>query len=88
MIAAFEHQPTVLKGLSAADLKTITGALPLDLDLELAGAYLTDEDYWRRRAELRWGNSRVDAHGKSWKQLFFELNLQVGKNNNPCRARG
>jgi hypothetical protein len=36
---------------------------------------IADEDYWRRRASARWRNLDAAAHGRSWKQLFFERNL-------------
>lgn len=37
---------------------------------------IADEDYWQRRACARWKNCDTSAHGRSWKQLFFERNLQ------------
>jgi len=57
-------------------IKKITNILPLDLPLELVGTLITDEDYWKRRAMARWRNCEVSCHGNSWKQLFFERNLQ------------
>lgn len=50
--------------------------LPLDLPLELAAALTGDEDYWKKRARVRWRNCVVTAHGGSWKQLYMEQNLQ------------
>eukprot|EP01018_Ginkgo_biloba_P005654 Gb_15710 [translate_table: standard] len=35
---------------------------------------LDDEEYWKRRAILRWQNCDVSAHGRSWKELYFERN--------------
>lgn len=40
------------------------------------GTLITSERYWARRASARWRNCLVDAHGKSWKQLYFERNLE------------
>lgn len=37
---------------------------------------IMDEEYWRRRACARWRNCDPCAHGRSWKQLYFERNLQ------------
>ena len=53
--------------------------LPLDLPLELAGAAITqecNEKYWKLRSEARWTNCDASKHGGSYKQLFFERNLQ------------
>ncbi|CAG9465687.1 unnamed protein product [Pedinophyceae sp. YPF-701] len=71
----FEKRPTFV-GLQAEDIKSITERLPLDLPLELAGDVIDDERYWWRRSTRRWRNSEVGAHGNSWKQLYFERNLQ------------
>ena len=63
--------------LDAKCVKKIVDVLPSDLPLELAGELVADEDYWQRRAEGRWEPplETVD-HGRSWKQLYFERNLQ------------
>jgi hypothetical protein len=37
---------------------------------------ISDEDYWRRRSCARWRNCDTVGHGRSWKQLYFERNLQ------------
>eukprot|EP00798_Chlamydomonas_sp_ICE-L_P006722 gene6722-3393_t len=57
-------------------VKKVTDILPLDLPLELAGTIIHDEDYWRRRSCARWRSCESTAHGYSWKQLYFERNLQ------------
>lgn len=36
---------------------------------------IEEEDYWKRRASERWRNCDIACHGDSWKQLFFERNL-------------
>ena len=36
---------------------------------------IEEEDYWKRRASERWRNCDISCHGESWKQLFFERNL-------------
>jgi len=64
------------RGLKQEDIQAITTNLPLDLPLELAGVVIHDEEYWRRRAIKRWKNCQVQAHGESWKQLFYERNLR------------
>jgi len=75
VLVHFEASPR-LAGLSAADVDAICSRLPLDLDLELAGQRVHSELYWRRRALARWRHPAVEAHGGSWKRLWFELNLQ------------
>lgn len=54
----------------------IVQQLPLDLPLELAGQAIRDEAYWKRRSQARWTNCDALKHGGSYKQLFFERNLQ------------
>lgn len=73
--ANFEGCPT-FGPLSDKNVKKIIDVLPLDLPLELVGTLISDEDYWKRRSQARWKNCEVAAHGYSWKQLFFERNLQ------------
>lgn len=36
---------------------------------------IEEEEYWKRRASERWRNCDIACHGDSWKQLFFERNL-------------
>ena len=62
--------------LDAKCVKKIVDVLPVDLPLELAGELVADEDYWQRRSTVRWENPETVHHGRSWKQLYFELNLQ------------
>ena len=62
--------------LDAKCVKKIVDVLPADLPLELAGELVADEDYWQRRARGRWENPETVDHGRSWKQLYFERNLQ------------
>ncbi|KXZ55119.1 hypothetical protein GPECTOR_3g271 [Gonium pectorale] len=73
--ANFESCPT-FGPLPDKYVKRIIDILPLDLPLELVGTLISDDDYWRRRSQARWKNCEVAAHGFSWKQLFFERNLQ------------
>jgi len=37
---------------------------------------IADGEYWERRSCARWRNCDPAAHGQSWKQLYFERNLQ------------
>ncbi|MEW5310530.1 MAG: hypothetical protein WDW38_002319 [Sanguina aurantia] len=73
--ANFEESPS-FGLLPDALMRKVIHILPLDLPLELAGALIHDEKYWKRRGCARWKNCEVFAHGNSWKQLYFERNLQ------------
>eukprot|EP00753_Platysulcus_tardus_P000032 PLAT10026.1.p1 GENE.PLAT10026.1~~PLAT10026.1.p1 ORF type:complete len:511 (+),score=268.67 PLAT10026.1:38-1534(+) len=59
-------------------LPDIYRRLPLDLDVRLGSAFVPDEGYWKRRCidGQGWRNCRIEAHGYSWKQLFFERYLE------------
>jgi hypothetical protein len=76
-VAANFHLYPSLEGEDAAFSKAITTALPLDLDITVAGPYVHDENYWKRVCLERqgWDNCEIADHGMSWKQLFFERYL-------------
>eukprot|EP00899_Mesostigma_viride_P007170 jgi/Mesvir1/16454/Mv12094-RA.1 len=71
----FESYPQLL-GLPSTNVKDIISRLRLDLPLELVGQLIKDESYWKRRATARWKNCDISGHGNSWKQLYFETNLE------------
>jgi len=52
--------------------------LPTDLDLTVAAAYVHSESYWKRCCieGKGWNDCEILKHGFSWKQTFFERNLQ------------
>ena len=55
--------------------------LDLRLDVHLAGRWIADEAYWCRRARARWPSLArpgfaPTAHGRSWKQMFFEKHVE------------
>ena len=54
----------------------VINLLPLDLPLELAGQAIQHEEYWKQRSAARWTNCDPVKHGMSYKQLYFERNLQ------------
>jgi len=62
--------------LPALYVKRVVDLLSLELPLELAGTLIDDESYWKRRACLRWKSADFIPHGRSWKQLYFERNLE------------
>mmetsp|Transcript_18993 Transcript_18993/g.22727 ORF Transcript_18993/g.22727 Transcript_18993/m.22727 type:complete len:422 (+) Transcript_18993:101-1366(+) len=67
--ASFGHLPALY-------VKRVIDLLSLDLPLELVGTLIEDETYWKRRSCARWKNCQVAAHGGSWKQLYFERNME------------
>ena len=71
----FEANPT-FGALPPLYVKKIIDLLPLDLPLELVGTLIEDESYWERRSNARWRNCDCTPHGCSWKQLYFERNLE------------
>jgi len=58
-------------------VKRVVDLLDLQLDLELVGTLIDDESYWKRRSCIRWKNCDIKNHGRSWKQLYFEKNLEA-----------
>ena len=71
----FEQNPS-FEGLDQETIEKIVALLPLDLHIEMAGKVIFSEAYWRRRSKARWLNADVAAHGRSWKQLYFEKNIE------------
>lgn len=71
----FEQRPDFGK-IPLVYREKATEQLSLDLPLEMVGALIDDENYWRRRATARWHNCEPSLHGMSWKQLYFERNLE------------
>lgn len=50
--------------------------LPSDLPLNITGALINRESYWKRCSLERWPINETTNHGSSWKQLYFEKNLK------------
>jgi hypothetical protein len=73
---AGEFQRSTLNKVPKTYHKQIIELLPPDLPLELAGQAIQDETYWKRRSQARWSNCDTLKHGGSYKQLYFERNLQ------------
>lgn len=74
----FHSDPScVLRGvLPKSDVDRIVALLRVDIPLELAGEAIPHESYWRRRAFARWPSTDPVDRGRSWKQLYFERNLE------------
>ena len=78
-----KDQRCLLKGRLPDSLRRrIVNLLDPRLSLEIAGTWIEDEAYWWRRASCRWptfltkpGSTAV-AHGRSWKQMYFEKDFE------------
>lgn len=71
----FESRP-VLSNLDDTCVQRVVDNLALDLPLDIAAVLIAGESYWQRRAAARWKNCDSLPHGRSWKQLYMERNLQ------------
>jgi hypothetical protein len=67
---------TTLENVPRTYHSRIVDLLPLNLPLELAGQAIKEESYWKQRSQARWTNCDCLKHGSSFKQLYFERNLQ------------
>ncbi|KAL2651094.1 hypothetical protein R1flu_019222 [Riccia fluitans] len=63
-------------GIPTDERLRVVEEIPLDLPLKLGADMIPEEAYWKRRVQVRWRNCDIVAHGRSWKQTFFERNLQ------------
>ena len=75
LVMNFEHASNPdLEALEPKIALAITSVLPLDLDPCKTALYVHDEDYWKRVCLVHrgWRNCRLEEHGHSWKQLYFE----------------
>ena len=50
--------------------------LDVGLPLSITADLIDDEGYWQRACASRFLNCDITQHNDSWKQLFFERNLQ------------
>eukprot|EP00892_Ulva_mutabilis_P003875 jgi/Ulvmu1/185/UM001_0189.1 len=73
---ADQFQRSTLTNVSDKFHSAVVDKLSLDLPLELAGTAIADEAYWKHRSQGRWSNCDAKKHGGSFKQLYFERNLQ------------
>lgn len=73
---AEQFERSTLLHVSEKFHETVVEKLPLDLPLELAGTAISNETYWKHRSQARWTNCDASKHGGSFKQLYFERNLQ------------
>ncbi|KAG9283139.1 T-complex-associated testis-expressed protein 1 [Astyanax mexicanus] len=71
----FEEKP-ILNELLPSQKAFVLEKLPTFLPLSLTANLISDEGYWRRCCEDRWGKRDVSEYDHSWKRMFFEHHLE------------
>ncbi|XP_056621176.1 dynein regulatory complex subunit 5 isoform X2 [Triplophysa dalaica] len=75
IVKNFEEKP-ILDELTGGHKSYVFERLSPSLPLTVSANLISDESYWRRRVEARWGPADVTAYGDSWKRMFFERHLE------------
>ncbi|XP_072543503.1 dynein regulatory complex subunit 5 [Salminus brasiliensis] len=75
IVQHFEEKP-VLNNLLPSQKAFVLEKLPSSLPLSLTANLISDEGYWRRCCEDRWGMRDVSEYDHSWKRMFFERHLE------------
>mmetsp|Transcript_39495 Transcript_39495/g.123564 ORF Transcript_39495/g.123564 Transcript_39495/m.123564 type:complete len:439 (-) Transcript_39495:962-2278(-) len=73
----FETTP-VYDAVPSQFMRQLSASLPLTITPIIAAQYVFDENYWKRRCldKYAWHNCRIEEHGLTWKQLFYEKYVQ------------
>lgn len=74
IIANWARHPH-LDVLSEPEQRKVLKRLSLDLDLRKS-LLINDNDYWRRRAELKWKISNVAEYDDSYRRMYLERLLE------------
>jgi len=74
----FESFPRSLESFPSKDKRIVAKNLDVNVHVEIAAAYISDEIFWKRRAmnEEGWTHFEIAAHGMSWKQFYLEQKLE------------
>ncbi|XP_030628529.1 dynein regulatory complex subunit 5 [Chanos chanos] len=75
IVKNFEEKPILdelLPSHKAQVLEKLSTSLPLSITANL----VSQESYWKRCCEERWGLCDVLPYGDSWKRMFFERHLE------------
>ncbi|XP_073789914.1 dynein regulatory complex subunit 5 isoform X2 [Danio rerio] len=75
IIKHFEEKP-ILHELQPSFKTYVLQRLPASLPLTITANLISDESYWKRCCEARWGLADISTYDNSWKQMFFERHLQ------------
>nr|XP_055043110.1 dynein regulatory complex subunit 5 isoform X1 [Misgurnus anguillicaudatus] len=75
IVKNFTEKP-ILDELQPSHKSYVLERLSPSLPLTVTANLISDESYWRRCTEARWGPSDVTAYGNSWKRMFFERHLE------------
>uniref|UniRef100_A0A3B4DTJ6 T-complex-associated-testis-expressed 1 n=1 Tax=Pygocentrus nattereri TaxID=42514 RepID=A0A3B4DTJ6_PYGNA len=75
IVKHFEERP-ILDELVPDQKAFVLEKLPPSLPLSVTANLISDEGYWKRCCEGRWGVSDVSEYSHSWKRMFFERHLE------------
>jgi hypothetical protein len=75
IVSNFEGNP-LLDELKPRHKSKVLKMLATNISLKVTAPLIEDEGYWQRCCKARWQVCDVSKHGSSWKQMFFERNLQ------------
>jgi len=72
----FENNSKILNDLLIKHKTKVLERIATDLPLKVTANLVEDEGYWKRCCQATWQICDVSAHNGSWKQMYFERNLQ------------
>lgn len=67
---------SILNNLLVKHKTRVLEKISTDIPLSITANLVEDEGYWKRCCTARWDICDVAAFGASWKQMYFERNLQ------------
>ncbi|XP_019909256.2 dynein regulatory complex subunit 5 [Esox lucius] len=75
IVRNFEERP-ILDKLLPSHKDYVLERLSTSLPLRVTSNLISDEGYWKRCCQKRWGLRDVSAYGHSWKRMFHERHLE------------
>ena len=75
IVSNWSDFPYIAELPSQKERSTVMSRLDLNLDLNLA-LLVGCDDYWKRRALIRWPIVNISDYGNSYKRLFFEKHFE------------
>jgi hypothetical protein len=73
---SYNLETPILQGLPLKCRDEVINSLSTSLPLSIAGPFIPDMNYWKRRSKEYYRLASVCDHGNDWKRLFFESYLQ------------
>eukprot|EP01135_Chromosphaera_perkinsii_P004385 Nk52_evm36s279 gene=Nk52_evmTU36s279 len=71
----FEQNP-ILNELPPRFKRIVLDNLSTEIPTNITGPLIDYEDYWKKCCQIRWKICDISQHDNSWKQLYFEQNLE------------